>query len=96
MGATRNKLEIEWLYDSYECDTCGISDALGAIVRLNNAVIIELIPNAHCYSSTTYDESEIYATIFNVFDIDLEFTDTEIRSPLYNMEEDDDDDDEAV
>lgn len=87
----RYKLEIEWLYDYYDCEDCGMSDALGAIVRLNGAVIAELIPQAQCFSSTTYDESEVYATIFNILGIDLEFTDTEIRPPMEIMREDDDD-----
>jgi hypothetical protein len=69
-----------------------MSDALGAIVRFNGAVIAELMPQASCFSSTTYDESEVYATIFNILGIDLEFTDTELRPPMEIMREDDDDD----
>jgi len=90
----RNKLEIEWLYDYHDCEVCGMSGALGAVARFNGAVILELIPQAHCYSSTTYDESEIYATVFSMLGIDLEFVDTEIRPPLEIVEEDDDDDQE--
>lgn len=95
MELPRHKLEIEWLYDYYDCEDCGMSDALGAIVRLNGAVIAELVPQASCYSSTTYDESEVYATIFNILGIDLEFTDTEIRPPMEIMRGFDDDEDEG-
>ncbi len=95
MDIPKHQLEIEWLYDSYDCEVCGPSDAQGAIVRLDGKVVIELIPNAHCYSSETYDDNSVYATIFNMFNIELSFAESVIR-PGYEEVEGDDDDDEAV
>lgn len=94
MGIPKHQLEIEWLYDSYDCETCGPSDAQGAIVRLDGQVVIELLPHAHCYSSETYDNDSVYATIFNMFGIELSFTESVIR-PGYDEVIEDDDDEEV-
>lgn len=94
MVPPRHQLEIEWLYDSYDCEDCGPSDAQGAVVRLDGQVVIELIPNAHCYSSETYDPDSVYATIFSLLGFDVSFRESVIR-PGYEIVEEDDDD-EAI
>ena len=88
-----NILEIEWLSDGYDCPMCGPSNAEGAIVRLNNRVILELVPRAHCYSSDTYDESEVYDQIFNILGIQVIHTENSEHLPIIGEDEDDEEPD---
>jgi hypothetical protein len=60
----KNTIEIEWLEDSSECDTCGYNYASGAIVKINGEKIIELIPHAHCYGGSTWEQYDVYRFIF--------------------------------
>jgi hypothetical protein len=89
----RNLLEIEWVYDDYECETCGPSYAEGAIVRLNNEVILELEPRAHCYSSISYDVEQVYDAILAKFGIDVVHSENYTGSPHIPEEHEDDPDD---
>ena len=57
------RIEIEWLSDDYDCDTCGGSWAEGAIVKFDGEVVIEMIPSAHCYDVETYNETEVFKAI---------------------------------
>ena len=57
------KIEIEWLYDSTDCDTCGSSYADGARVTLDGKPLLELIPRAHCMGGKHWDETAVHATI---------------------------------
>lgn len=92
MDAARPQLEIEWLYDNYECDQCGPSFAEGAIVRLDNAVILELIPNAHCYSSVSWNAEEVFVELLEKFGFDVSM----LESNVNTSPEPEDDDDEDV
>lgn len=42
-------VDIRWLNDSHECETCGVSDAEGAIVCVNGEQVLSLEPCAHCF-----------------------------------------------
>jgi hypothetical protein len=66
-----NKLEINWLSDYHDCDTCGCSYAEGAVVKLNGETIVELIPFAHCYDIETWSESEVYFEVFKKLGFDV-------------------------
>jgi hypothetical protein len=90
--AQPNILEIEWLSDDYQCDMCGSSHAEGAIVRLNNRVILELMPRAYCYSSETYDEMEVYDQIMNIFGVQVIHSENSEHPPI-NLEDDDEEPD---
>lgn len=90
MDAPRPKLEIEWLYDHHECDQCGWSAAEGVVVRMDNKVILELIPKAACYSSDTWDAEEVYITLLEAFGFDVELRETNVK-PLPGSEGDEDD-----
>lgn len=87
----RNILEIEWLSDTHNCEVCGPSFSEGAIVRLNNAVILEMIPQASCYSSETYDVTEVYDSVFDLMGVDVVHSENSSHPPY--VEEDDDSDD---
>lgn len=56
-------IEIEWLSDTDDCDTCGLSWAEGANVHLNNTPLLELVPSAYCRGTIHYDEAEVYRRI---------------------------------
>lgn len=60
---TDMKIEIEMLTDSYECDTCGWSDAYGAKVYFDGKLVLDMTPIAHCYSFNTYHDDDIFSTI---------------------------------
>lgn len=57
------KIEIEWLHDSSNCDTCGMTYAEGARVTIDGKVALELTPVAHCFGGDNYDESDVYKRI---------------------------------
>lgn len=56
-------INIKWLEDEHDCDTCGFSYSQGAIVT--GDVEIEHIPVAHCFNSKHWDREEIYLEIIN-------------------------------
>lgn len=56
-------ISIEWTTDTHNCDTCGTSYAEGAIVRLNDEIILNLEPIAHCYDGDNYNQNEVYNKI---------------------------------
>ena len=57
------KIDIQWLFDSHECETCGASYAEGAKVEMEGVELLHLEPIAHCYSGKSYTESEVYREI---------------------------------
>lgn len=57
-------IDIEWLSDSCECETCGTSYADGASVTIDGELILDLTPHAHCYDGTDYQPEEVYKLIF--------------------------------
>jgi hypothetical protein len=57
--ATR-RLDVEWLTDKHECETCGGSWASGARVHLDGEQILELIPLAHCFDGEDWSEADVY------------------------------------
>lgn len=57
------KIEIEWLADSYECDTCGFAFAEGAVVRIDDEVRVELRPRAHCQGGDHFPENVVYRAV---------------------------------
>lgn len=59
------KLNITYTSDEHECDDCGSSYAQGAIVRLDDHAepFLELIPVAHCFGGTHYEDENIYKDI---------------------------------
>ena len=57
------KINIIWLADSHECETCGTSFAQGARVYKDDELWIELEPHAHCFESKDYDCNEVYKRI---------------------------------
>lgn len=57
------KIEIEALGDSYECDTCGWSDAYGAKVYFDGELVLDMTPVAHCTGGNNYTDEDIFTAI---------------------------------
>jgi len=58
-----NKIDIEWCYDSTDCDQAGCSGgfAEGAIVKINGIEIGDFTPIAHCYEpGFSYSREDVY------------------------------------
>jgi hypothetical protein len=56
-------IEIDWLHDEHNCETCGWSLSQGAIVRVDGKQILELRPRAHCLGSENWDDADVYKLI---------------------------------
>lgn len=91
MDPPKPKLEIEWLYDDHDCELCGPSYAEGAIVRVDNAVVLEMVPTAHCYSSESYESEEVFVTLLEKFGFDVSIRETHVTLPPEQGEVDDED-----
>lgn len=70
---------------------CGPSYAEGAIVRLDNVVIMELIPHAHCYSSESWEAEEVFVQLLESFGFDFSMRETLVKLPPLDEEDDDED-----
>ncbi|PWL18850.1 hypothetical protein DKP76_07250 [Falsochrobactrum shanghaiense] len=57
------KISIEWLDDTYDCETCGSSWAEGALVYIDGLLVLDLQPSAHCYNGVSYQEGDVYQRI---------------------------------
>jgi len=57
------KIKIEWLSDTYECDTCGTSWAEGAEITMPDGTVSVLPAIAHCYGGESYDSTYVYEAI---------------------------------
>lgn len=58
------KIEIEWLHDARDCETCGGGYAQGAVVFVDDIEAIRLEPQAACYDGVSYEDDEVYRRIF--------------------------------
>lgn len=66
-------INIEWLTDTYDCDTCGMSWAEGARVTHQGEVIIDMIPGAHCFGGNSYDPSTVFEAILKHLGYDVSY-----------------------
>lgn len=58
------KIEIEWLSDSNDCDTCGGGYAEGAVVKIDGVTALDLTPHSSCYGGTSFSQDEVYQRVF--------------------------------
>jgi hypothetical protein len=56
-------LEVKWLSSVWQCETCGLSYADGALVLKDGETLLELTPHAHCFEGVTYDREDVYRRI---------------------------------
>ena len=57
------QIDIEWLDDSSDCDTCGCSYAEGAVVKIDGEVTLDLTPSAHCFGGVNHDREDVFYRI---------------------------------
>ena len=57
------KIKVETLTDSWDCDTCGFSDAYGAKVYFDDNLVIDMSPTANCYAGDNYTDEDIFKAI---------------------------------
>lgn len=60
-----SKIEITWISDSTDCETCGSSWAEGAIVKIDGIVVLDFTPVAACYDGSSYMPEFIYQKLFS-------------------------------
>lgn len=70
-------IEIEWLSDEHDCETCGWAFASGARVRQDGELLLELIPFASCFGSDHWDQAEVYDAIFRELGHTVELRETD-------------------
>jgi len=56
-------INIKWLTDEHDCDSCGYTSAEGAIVTIDGVEIFELEPVAYCFGSAEYSSETVYKMI---------------------------------
>ena len=59
------KIKVITLTDSWDCETCGFSDAYGAQVYFDDILAIDMTPTAHCYGGDNYTDEDIFKAILN-------------------------------
>lgn len=69
-------IKITWLYDYYDCETCGCTSAEGARVEIDGAVVLELEPVAHCFDGVTHDRDDVYKMLLQHLGHTLEYDET--------------------
>ena len=67
------KIRVERVSDTHECEVCGDTWAEGAVVYIDDQVTLDLVPSAHCYDGTNYDDSEILIKILEYLGHTVEF-----------------------
>lgn len=70
--STMSRIDIQWLEDEHDCETCGWTLATGALVYINGELKIELEPIAHCYDSSSWDRDQVYLRIFQALGYTVE------------------------
>lgn len=69
-----NRIDIAWLTDDHDCDTCGSNYAEGAEVFLDGKCILSLKPNAYCFDSDDYPSDEVYIRLLETLGYTVNFT----------------------
>lgn len=59
-------IQIEWLSDEHDCETCGASWAGGAVVRLNGKEVLDLSPVAACYDESSYSVGQVFCRVLEL------------------------------
>lgn len=58
------KIQIRWLSDDHDCETCGWSYAEGAEVIIDGVPFPEdLTPHAHCFGGAHFTSEEVFQKI---------------------------------
>lgn len=68
----KKNIQIEWLSDYSDCETCGGSYSEGA--RVTGAVELDLIPRASCFGGDHWSTDDVFRLIFEKLGYQLETT----------------------
>ena len=66
------KLSIDWSYDEHECETCGCSYSEGAVVKLDDEIILDFPAHAHCFSMVNVGYEDILKSLCEHLNIKIE------------------------
>lgn len=72
------KIEITWLEDSNDCETCGTSWETGAFVVIEDEHGVRSLsyePIAHCYQGEGWSRDEVYNNILKHLGYEVEEVD---------------------
>lgn len=58
-------IEIEWTSDSWDCETCGMSYAEGAIVTIDGEPFGNFEALAHCYGGSNHAQEDVLRAILS-------------------------------
>ena len=68
----QDKYRIELLVDEHDCETCGSAYAEGYQIFLNDELVIDKKPIAHCFNLLTYPDWQAYQDVLRLVAPDLE------------------------
>lgn len=57
------EIRIEWLSDSQNCETCGVSYAGGARVLIDGEQLGDFTPIAHCLTPASFWPTDVFKAI---------------------------------
>lgn len=80
-------LEIEWSYDSSDCETCGWTTSTGCVVRLNGEMILNEPANAWCQGATYIEEGHILDALCRKLNIRVKGLDESYNTMEMNKDE---------
>lgn len=63
------ELHIEWSHDEHECEACGVSYSIGAVVTLDGEMVIDKPASAYCWDSVSVSEYDILQALCSHLDI---------------------------
>ena len=72
MSETKNKLKIEYSFDSHECETCGGMYSEGAVVEYDGKIILNTPANAGCFDCVNIEEGHILRALCDHLNIEIE------------------------
>lgn len=58
------KIHFVWMDDGMDCETCGGGYADGGQVYIDDVLVVDMQPVAHCYDSVRFSQSEIYYALY--------------------------------
>lgn len=58
------KIHFVWLDDGMDCETCGGGYADGGQVYIDDVLVVDMEPVAHCYDSISYSQFEVYEALY--------------------------------
>jgi hypothetical protein len=58
-------VDIVWTADYHDCETCGGTQADGAVIKIDGKEVADLKPFAHCYDEDSWNSNEVFAILLS-------------------------------